>query len=314
MSGPKVEAPKPSKEERLLQQRQADLLGQQSAIIEKQMQQQEALLPFMADQMGIELQRDSTGRVIGAKKKYDPMEAQRTDIEKQLLQRTQDALGGKLPVDPALESQLKSQEQQLRDRLSQQFGAGYETSTPGIQALSEFSKTAEGLRYGARTGQLTLAEQLGLSRQEMQLAQSQQQLGMFRQAAIGDPMSFMQASGQTAAGYGQAQIPYIQDRQMQLQANMANAQNSMQMMGGIGSLFGSLFGAGMGMISDARVKDLVAVIGWLEHLGIPIYLFRFKGARQLRIGVLAQDVQEVHPSAVAPEAGFLHVNYNMLEA
>jgi hypothetical protein len=310
---PEVKVPGPSKEERLLQQRQADLLQQQSEIIGKQMQQQEALLPFMAEQMGIDLQRDSKGNVIGATKRADPLEAKRTDIEKQLLQRTQDALGGKLPVDPALESSLGTQEQQLRSKLQQQFGAGYETSTPGIQALEEFRKSAEGLRYGARTGQLTLSEQLGLSNQEMQLNQQQQQLGIFRQAAIGDPLSFMSASGSTAQGYGQAQVPFIQQRQMQLNASIANAQNSMQMMGGIGSMFGTLFGGLMGM-SDERVKEELEVIGWLEWLGIPIYLFKFIGVDGKRVGVLAQDVQEVYPAAVAPLDGLLHVNYHMLEA
>jgi hypothetical protein len=239
--GSHVDAPKPTAEERALQAKQAQLLDLQSQIITRQMDQQQALLPFMAEQLGMKIIKNKDGQIIGAKKIVTAQDKQRTAIENQLLQRTQDALGGKLPVDPGLESQLGNQEQTLREKLQQQFGPGYETSTPGIQALQEFQKSADSLRYGARTGQLTLAEQLGLSHQEMDLQQQQQQMGLFRQAAVGDPLSFASGAGSTAQGYGQAQVPYIQQRQMELQANMFNAQNSG--LGAIGGIFGQLFGA-----------------------------------------------------------------------
>lgn len=306
MGSTNVSVPGPTAEERALQAQQASLLKQQGEIISSQVSQQKALLPFFAEQAGIKLQYNDKGDVIGATHIDDPLEAQNKQIQGLFNQRTLDALGGKLPVDPALEQELSTKEQTLRDHLQQQFGPGYETSTPGIQTLNEFFKSAEGLRYGARTGQMTLAEQLGLARGEQGMATQGQNINIFRGFGISDPVAFAQASGQTASGYGQAQVPFIQQRQMQLQASMANAQNQMQMMSGFGQLAGSLFGGVFGM-SDARLKSAIELVSQWK---VPIYTFTIEGVR--RLGVMAQDVIRKWPWLVGSLNGYMTVNYKGL--
>lgn len=303
MGSTTVSVPGPSDEEKALQAAQAQLLKQQSSIISSQVEQQKALFPFFAEQAGYKLKYDDKGAITGAEKINDPLEQQSKDIQSLFNQRTLDALGGKLPVDPALERELATKEQTLRDALFQKLGPGYETSTPGIQTLDEFFKSAEGLRYGARTGQLTLSEQLGLARTESNLGAQGQNLNIFRGFGISDPITFAQATGSNAQGYGQAQIPFIQQRQMQLQASIANAQNQMSMMSGFGQLAGTVLGAVFPM-SDQRLKTAVELVSnWL----IPIYAFTIAGVR--RLGVMAQDMARVRPELVGQLAGYMTVNY-----
>lgn len=253
MSPPKIEVPQPSAAETHLREQQARLLRMQTNIIKQSKKQQDILLPFFAKQAGFKVRMDKHGNIIGVHEvgyknpdKQDPLKKQSDEIQKLLNERTLAALKGELPVDPALERDLTRQEETLRERLQSQFGAGYETSTPGIETLDEFFKTAEGLRYQARTGQLTLAEQLGLARRESDQAQQAQSINILRGSAIGDPLSFAAGAGQTAAGYGNAGVPYQRDRQMQLEANIQNVANQMSFMGGIGSLAGTVFGAVFG--------------------------------------------------------------------
>ena len=240
-----VKTPKPSKAEKKLKKEQQKLLKQQKQIVKKTQKQQEALLPFFAAQAGLEIELNKKGNIksITEKPETAALNAQDQEIQRLLNERSLAALKGELPVDPVLERELEKQEQTLRERLQGQFGAGYETSSPAIETLDEFFRSAEGLRYNARRGELTLAEQLGLARRESEASQDTTLMNMLRGSAIGDPLSFANAFGSIASGYAQAQQPYQFDRSMQFQANLQNAQNQMAMLGGLGNLAGTMFGA-----------------------------------------------------------------------
>lgn len=73
-----------------------------------------------------------------------------------LRQRQIDALGGNIH-DPGLERNLGLQEQTLRNQLRAQLGSGYETSTPGMQALADFNQRATEARYNVGKEALTTA-------------------------------------------------------------------------------------------------------------------------------------------------------------
>ena len=67
----------------------------------------------------------------------------RTGIQQMVDLTTQqaiEALQGKVETDPTLMRQFDEEEGKLREKLRRQLGPGYETSSPGIQALSDFSK------------------------------------------------------------------------------------------------------------------------------------------------------------------------------
>lgn len=378
MSGPKVQAPKPSKEEKALQAEQTELLRQQREILMQQSQQQSALLPIFAKQLGLQLDIDPVTGVIkggtelpGAVKQREmqeklmeltladligtpegraqaealkkqqqellglqlqeqkdamsgPEALRRKEIEGLLNERTLKALRGELEVDPALERDLREQKETLQGRLQQQLGAGFETSTPGIEALQRFDESAEILRSQARRGELTLSEQLSLARQGADIAQggsgmaatqaripgidplnaggfafgtsqgAMQNQGTLRQV-LASPLGIAGGLGQVASGFQMPIGTMQQNRQMEMNANIVNAQNSMSMMGGIGSLFGSIFGA-MPFMSDEYNKEVLARVGE-THDGVGIFIYQREG-EEAKLGVLAQDVALHRPEAV----------------
>src|SRR5262249_41936081 len=77
---------------------------------------------------------------------------------------------------------------------------------------------------------------------------------------------------------------------------------------GIANLFGGL-GSLIG--SDERMKDDKEQIGQLAD-GTPIYRFRYKGdpSRAMHIGIMAQDVEQDRPDAVANVGGMKFVDYD----
>lgn len=157
--------PPPSEEERALQREQTELLRYQRKLLEKQLAQQNLLAPFLFEELGLKPVYGEDGAITGFEK-LPPSEAEklREEIDLALLERSQAALRGELPVSPTLEREIRDAEETLRERLRQQLGPGYETSTPGIEALSAYTQRAVEAREAARRGELTLSEQLSLAR------------------------------------------------------------------------------------------------------------------------------------------------------
>src|SRR5262245_2845807 len=307
--GSKVSVPGPSAEERALQAAQREMIDTQRAILEQQQAQNRILLPFLAEQEGFDVTVNDQGTITAISKRADPLEEQSKEIQTLLNQRSLAALKGELPVDPGLERDLAAQRSQLIDSLTERFGPGGLTSTPAQEAIQRQAESENILREGARTGQLTLAEQLGITRQQEDIFQRQSSQDVLRQSAVGDPLTFAGAFGQIANNFGRAQVPFIQQRQMQTQAAIANAQSSAGILGaGIGA-FGSI---GAAFFSDSDMKGDLVQIG-THPTGIPVYMYTRKDTGELMIGVLAQDVQEVMPWAVGEKGGYLTVDYGELD-
>jgi len=322
---PTISTPSPSKEERLLQKEQVELLRLSRETILKQQKDFKLFMPIFAKQMGLELGIDKGGTLRWVKESKEsktqralqerieeqtlrelleaPAERERRrglenqqqelfglqlqeqkesmfgegaqrnkEIQRMLQERSLKALRGELEIDPALERNIKEQGQTLRERLESQLGPGYETSTPGIEALQRFDESANVLRSEARKGELTLSEQLSAARTGTDLAmqsfgasQAQGRIpgidplsaggfafgagqgGMARQQQIqnliASPLGIAGGLGQVAGGFQMPIGTMQQDRNMQQQASIQNANNSMAFMGGVGQMFGSIFSA-----------------------------------------------------------------------
>ena len=89
------------------------------------------------------------------------------------------------------------------------------------------------------------------------------------------------------------------------QVGAANARSQ-----GINSLIQGGSAAAM-FLSDRRAKTDIAEIG-KSYDGLPLYRFRYIGDPELRVGVMAQDVEQVRPEAVVEIDGLKHVNYEAL--
>ena len=90
--------------------------------------------------------------------------------------------------------------------------------------------------------------------------------------------------------------------QQQQYANQVAQQN------GLYSALGQMGASAAMMMSDIRVKTDISRVGTLDN-GLPVYAYRYKHGGPMQIGVMAQEVAEVNPSAVAEIGGVLHVNY-----
>ena len=71
-------------------------------------------------------------------------------------------------------------------------------------------------------------------------------------------------------------------------------------------------GRGGGRRSDIRLKHDIALLGFLDH-GLGFYRFSYNGSDKAYVGVMAQEVQQIMPAAVAPGSdGYLRVYYEKL--
>ena len=143
----KVQAPKPSQEE-------LDLMREQLGILQQTRVETEMLKPFVLQTMGLVEEAGAYRHMTEEEKLAMMTPNERLSQEALTLtqQRQIAALKGELPVSPALEADIASQEKTLREGLSRRLGTGWETTTPGIQALSEFQKRSGLLREEARRG------------------------------------------------------------------------------------------------------------------------------------------------------------------
>ena len=123
---------------------------------------------------------------------------------------------------------------------------------------------------------------------------------------------------------GRAETPNLvgaMQNSYQAELDASNAENA-----GMAGLMGGLFGLGSAAIgnpaglsglfklSDKRLKKDISHVFTLPNK-IKIYKYRFIGSDRMELGVLAQEVQEVMPNAVAVDSnGFLRVNYDMVLA
>lgn len=80
-------------------------------------------------------------------------------------------------------------------------------------------------------------------------------------------------------------------------------------LGGAAGLAGIL--GMLGVFSDARVKEDIRRVGETDE-GLGVYTYRYKGSPVTQMGVMAQEVEQVHPEAVGNIGGIKTVRYDLL--
>lgn len=163
-------------------------------------------------------------------------------------ERSLKAAKGELAIDPGVEQDLTRGEQTLREELLKRLGPGYETSDPGIRALTEYQRQSNSIRFQVRYGELSNAgamstnAQANLSRQQMQALGTLQ--GVQQPFAVTANM-LGQAGGTAGNIVGQQQQERFGAFNLGLQSSQIGA-------GMIGSGVSGLLGAG-GMIGGAMI-------------------------------------------------------------
>lgn len=117
----------------------------------------------------------------------------------------------------------------------------------------------------------------------------------------------VQNPNSTFAGAPQVGVGGVDYTGLVNQKYQADVQNYQAGMGG-------LFGLGASLIkaipwSDRRLKEDIKRVGTLDN-GLGVYRYRLKGENHYQIGVMAQEVAEIHPSAIVHDpSGFMKVDY-----
>lgn len=247
-SSPKIEAPPIDPAETALRGAQADLLKTQTGLLKEQADLNKLLLPIQLAQAGLRPTYGQDGKVTGYEEIPDPLKDTRKEIEAGYLDRVSKALKGELPVNPALLKDLGDRETQLRETLRKNVGPGWETSTPGIEAMTKFQTERDNILEAARRGDLSLAESLSLSRESANFGREAQGLQMSQ--GIGYPaLTLAGAMGQNVSGYSSALTPYANDRALALNASIQNASipsSFDRILGGAGQLAGVALGGWAG--------------------------------------------------------------------
>jgi hypothetical protein len=114
--------------------------------IKSEIERNAALEPVLLEAMGYE--KDESGNYVAVEGEQDPLLAQ-------LEERYTGAIEGKEGVSPYLEKQLADERGKLEEDLSRKLGRNWQSTTPGIKALSDFDTRADLLREEAQ--QATIA-------------------------------------------------------------------------------------------------------------------------------------------------------------
>lgn len=117
---------------------------------------------------------------------------------------------------------------------------------------------------------------------------------------VSNPASMSSATPQTSVGG----VDYSGLVQQNYQNKLAAYQSGM---GGLFGLAGSLGSAAI--MSDRRLKTEIKRVGTLDN-GLPVYSYRYKAGGATHLGLMADEVEKLHPEAVVEgHNGFKAVRY-----
>lgn len=190
-----------------------------------------------------------------------------------------------------------------------QLGAGGRNNSRGQQAVGKFGEETaykEGLR------------KLGIRQQSLADIAGRQQaaLGVINPYSQG-VSNFGTARANTATGTGSTLANIANSGGQALGGAMQQAEQARQAQkaskgAGIGGLASGVLSLGTSAataFSDERLKENIKSVGKLDN-GLNVYSYNFKGSPKTEIGLIAQEVIQLHPRAVHKDpSGYLKVDY-----
>lgn len=194
---------------------------------------------------------------------------------------------------------------------AQQFGQNAQQLAANNAAIAQmFGQDLSAA--GQNFGQQQSAAQFGnTSRQNaLQEALTLRQLPLSEINALrtGAQPTIPQFQGYT--GQNVAAAPVFQAAGAQDQANMARYNAQAAQAGNTMSGLFSMGAAALPLLSDRRAKENIRRIGRTDG-GLLVYTYNYKGSAVRQMGVMAQDVEKVDPSAVVEHSsGFKMVDYS----
>jgi hypothetical protein len=237
---------------------------------------------------------------------------------------TNDFSADRQRVEQAMFDRLNPQMDRDRSALENQLvNQGFQRGTQAFtDAMGQFGQQVNDLRLGI-TGQ-GLQEQQGLfGMQNANRGRAFQEYMASRAQPINELTALMsggQASMPQPMQYNAPQVgntpigDYIYNSAGLAQKNYdTQMQSRNAQMGGMYGLGGAALGAGAKMfMSDRRLKADIRDLGIKMMNGLKLYAYRYIGEPIERAGVMADEVLQVRPEAVAVRNGYMAVNYGAL--
>jgi hypothetical protein len=206
--------------------------------------------------------------------------------------------------------------------LTQPFNYNSFTADPSYQFLQDESQKAVERSAAARGSVYAPSTMTALQDRSQALASTEYGNAFNRDQAsktsLYDMLTGASNAGQTQAAtnaqIGQNYADSISNNNIGLQNSILSAYqaknaNTQSMLGNWMNLGGQLGSAAL-LASDRRVKENIKRVG--KANGFNLYHFNYRGGRKRYEGVMAQEVQETRPDAVADINGTLHVNYGAI--
>lgn len=279
-----VPQPALSDEEKALLQEQIAGLQTSRGLLTSQVQKFNLLSPDLFELLGFRPTRGSDGKING----FEPIsrpEDRRNDrvtngftdlsmaelglrkgrigddrtIERLLADRVIDALKGNGAADPMTVRALADDRAKLEATLQANLGPGWQTSTPGIQAMAEFDARARETIANSNRADLALGEQLLSGREAASYGRAAGSLPFMAfeadqdQNRFGDlftlgqgPINLFSGIAGNAAGFSGPLSTLANNRALGLQSYIANQQNNAASVAGFGKLAGTVAGAYLG--------------------------------------------------------------------
>ena len=135
-----------------------------------------------------------------------------------------------------------------------------------------------------------------------------QQMDQYNNSLLGMDQNRAMALFGLIPGLTPTQVDVTGPMNSYMQAQQAAYNRQGQAANGMFGALGQLGAAGIGLLSDIRVKTDVSRVGTLDN-GLPVYAYRYIWGGPMQIGVMAQDVEKVNPEAVTEFDGIKAVNY-----
>lgn len=203
----------------------------------------------------------SQARAKGLQEKVDLATERELELFNMRADRQKLALEGKLPISEGTTQAKQQQFQQLKETLARAGNpiigdtpeTAYSLTTPGSQALAEFTKRFGLLEDAERRGEIesgtaALGSMLGISAG----------VGGSRAAGANTAAptagALLGTSGSLLSGYLQGQQPYANQRGLQYQGTMQNAAMAAQERAGIMNLAGTTLGSGAALYALSTKK------------------------------------------------------------
>lgn len=242
---PVVEDPKT--EEKALYAKQAEAADLQMSMARDQKAREEALLPALYKQYGLEMVKNPDGSYSATEAPKTEDQIQSEQIRSKANARTLAALDGKLPIDPSIEADMTRQKQE-QDKSLVRRGVREGSGDIYTRARTELDRNQNATRYAIRTGEMTTADALSRGRTADMLARGGQQLAAVNTGRAGAGQTAdMLATGSSL--YAGAAAPYRDQRfknaDYNFNTSMMNAQGANQLTSGGMATGGTIIGAAL---------------------------------------------------------------------